>query len=55
MQYGKIDENGIFVQRQISGDAILVEGPDLTNPINLMAEFKYSPGNNFLQFELINQ
>ena len=56
VQYGRIDpKTGLFVKRQISGNAVLEEGPDLNNPINLMAEFLYAPGNNFLQFELINQ
>ena len=56
VSYGRIDsKTGLFVLKQKSGETLLTDGTDYENLINLWVEFPYSPGNNVLQFEIINQ
>lgn len=40
--------------KEVSSEVMLKNFEDFKNQINLMAEFKYAPSNNYLQFELVN-
>ena len=56
VQYGRVDPNtGIFVVRQLSDDIELKVTAEFgPNPIELIAEFDYASGNNFIMLELFN-
>lgn len=55
VQYGRISDRIFKMSREVSSLKLEGNEDEMTHPINLMVEFQYRPGDNFLQFEVVNR